>query len=258
MRPLMRPLPLPTLLSALSLLAGACGGTTDNPDAGPQVDTSCGIDCVVQAEYGLIANRCFEYSDDSSVATPPDLGVAIEGLVELEGGQKALRAVYFQNGQRLIEDTFLLVDGDLKLARRSDNRASRSITYTDEGDLTVGVTLVQADTAVGQSFPAESVTAVIAAGASSEEATTWTGNTFPPTASEKTTPSGAYENAVTITYNETPDHGLDPRRVFVRGTGFVQLNTRLSLTPSDAAAPYKLQGMRELTAETLSNCGSAL
>lgn len=260
MRPLMRTTLFPrVLLSLLTLGCGGllgCGGTTSTPDAGPGVDTSCGIDCAAQQAYGLITHRCFEYTNDNATATPPDLGAVVEGVVELEGGTKGMRVSYWSNGLRLMEDTFLLVDGALKLARRTDPGASSSVTYVDDAKATVGVTWVQADSAVNQNFT-DTVTAVVANSAGSvEEATTFRGNVFAPSVSEKTTPAGNWEDAIAIGYTETPDHTLDPRRVFVRGTGFVQINTRLSLDPADTATPYKLQGTRELTDETQSNCGS--
>lgn len=242
----------PLALALVSLLV-ACGGAKPVPDAGPGIDTSCGIDCAAQTDYGLLANTCFEYSSGNATATPPDLGVAVEGAVALEGGQTGLRAIYFRAGQRLLEDTYLLADGNLKLARRADPRSGTSVSYVNDNQELVGVTLVQADSAAGQNFT-DNVTAV--AGQVSDP-TVWRGNVFAATTSEQNTPAQAFPDALAFTYTETPEHGLDPRRVFVRQTGFIQLNTRLSLLNADPANPYKLQAIRELTAETLSSCGSA-
>lgn len=258
MRPLMKSLHAKTVLLAvtasLSVSLAACGGTRNTPDAGPVVDTSCGIDCALQEEYGLIVNRCFEYSDDNAVASPPDLGIAIERVVELEGGQQAIRAVYYQQGLLVLEDSYILANGALKLARRSDE-TGRSVTYTDDAGAIQGVTLVEAGLTTGPN-DSEAVTAVLSLG-DLQEATQWTWNTPPVTLNEKTAPLGTFEEAVTISYNETPGHAMDPRLVFVRGTGFLMRSTRLSLEQSDPALPYKLQTVRDLTTETLTTCGSA-
>src|SRR5947208_3216329 len=60
----------------------ACGGNK-TPDAGPMIDSSCGIDCAAQARYGLLAGQCYEYSDGTTTVSPPPLAAEVRPKVEL-------------------------------------------------------------------------------------------------------------------------------------------------------------------------------
>ena len=66
---------------SLLLVLTACGPVKPTTDGG-SVDDSCGIDCVSQNRYGLIANRCFEYSVSDTTADYRQLpdGGPLEGV----------------------------------------------------------------------------------------------------------------------------------------------------------------------------------
>src|SRR4051794_124877 len=88
------------------VLVFACGPAKPTPDAGP--DTSCGLDCASQEIFGLIKNRCFEYSDDPlNKQTPPALGVWVKpDLFKLEGGIDTIEVDYRKGGQTVQLDYF--------------------------------------------------------------------------------------------------------------------------------------------------------
>ena len=118
---------------ALSL-GSACGPVKQKVDAGP--DTSCGLDCAAQAYFGIVLNRCFEYSTDPLTAqTPPSLGVWVRDtrdpmtgkMFELEGGIQVIPVEYRQGGQIIQTDYFTFNGGDLTLMRRI--AGTQSVTY---------------------------------------------------------------------------------------------------------------------------------
>lgn len=231
-------------VAALWLTTGCGEQPKPTPDAG--VDTSCGIDCVAQERYGLIVNRCFEYSDTSTdVQLIPAVGVQVSEVRELEGGVKVVSVDYYRSGLREMTDNFMLVDGALKLARREWHAGpGGSVTYRDEANNIVGVTWLQPDTAAGQNVVSD-VVADVVSGMRTSEPTTYTVVTSAPSMNEKTVPAGTYENAVKLIFNEQPAHGYDGRRVFSEGVGFPVFSSTFALGTT-GGTPYYLQGIRDI------------
>lgn len=232
----MRLMPATSLL-ALGLLVG-CGAPKPTPDAGP--DTSCGLDCVAQENYGLIVNRCFEYTDDPlTPKTPPSLGVWVREVFELEGGIKSIPVEYRQGGQTMQTDYFTIKNGELWLLRRADRTGS--VTYRTDTAIT-GVKWLALGTVSGENF-STSTTAFLTDNTST--ATAYRITTDTPTGGEKKTPAGTYETAVKILFGETPDHGADPRRIFVPGVGFTVVASPFSLL-GGSPTPHLLQRVRDI------------
>src|SRR4051812_6733723 len=122
-------------LALVSLFALACGGNKTPPDAGPMIDTSCGIDCAAQTRYGLLTGQCYEYSDGPSMVSPAALAAEVLAKTELEGGVAVMQVRYTVGGQRKMQDSFGLVNGELKLVRREFGLGGTSVSYkTSAGD----------------------------------------------------------------------------------------------------------------------------
>lgn len=231
---------LPVVLSTLALafLLG-CEPPKPTPDAGP--DTSCGLDCVAQENYGLIVNRCFEYTDDPlSAKTPPSLGIWVREVAELEGGLKTLPVEYRQGGQTMQTDYFTLKNGELWLVRRADR--SGSVTYRTDTTLT-GVKWLAPGTLSGENFSTN--TTAFLSKDNSSTATSYRVTTDTPTGGEKKTPAGTFDAAIKLLFGETPDHGSDPRRVFVAGTGFTVVASPFNLL-GGSPTPHYLQRVRDI------------
>jgi len=231
---------------ALTLCA-ACGPPPKKPvpDAGP--DSSCGLDCVAQDRYGLTVNRCFEYTDSQAAVSPPSLGVKVKAVEKLEGDQVALPLEYTRGGQVVMTDYFLLGNGDLLLARRTF-QPGHSVTYKDGSGNIVGTAWLKALTASGENFTTNTNADVVVpdpAGRHSDP-TVFTVATAAPTTSEKTVPAGAYPDAFKMILSETPNHGVDPRRVFMPGTGFTLFSSSFSDLSSTTAQEYRLQKIRDI------------
>jgi hypothetical protein len=230
---------LPLAAAALAL-ATACEPPKPKPDAGP--DTSCGLDCVAQENYGLVLNRCFEYSSDRfGAGTSPALGVLVKpALFDLEGGIKALEVDYLQGGQSVQTDFFVLTGGDLVLMRRIAR--AQSVSYRTGTTLT-GVKWLSQGTATGENFTTN--TTAFLSRDNSEAATAYRVTTEVPGADEKRTPLATYEDGVKILFGESPDHGSDSRRVFVPGVGFTLIASPFNLA-GGAPTPVYLQRIRDL------------
>ena len=229
-----------TLLSVAVVLGTACGPVKPTVDAGP--DTSCGLDCAAQEAYGLILNRCFEYSADPSNKQPsPELGVLVKPeLFELEGGIKTIAVEYRKLGQPVQTDYFTIKNGDLTLMRRI--AGNFSVTYRTDTAIT-GVKWLSTGTAAGENF-STSTTAFLSRDDSST-ATSYRITTDTPTGAEKRTPLATYDDAYKILIGESPDHGSDPRRVFVRGTGFTVIASPFNLL-GGSPTPVYLQRIRDI------------
>jgi|GEM_PF-2237754 hypothetical protein len=233
----MRLLPLFSMMVALVLLG--CGPAKPKPDAGP--DTSCGLDCAAQENYGLIINRCFEYSDDPlSKKSPPSLGVWVREVFELEGGIATIPVEYRQGGQIVQTDYFVIRDGDLVLMRRAP--AAGSVTYKTDAAIT-GVKWLSLGTAAGENFSTKT-TAFLSLGNQSV-ATDYRVTTAEATGGEKKTPLGTFDTAFKMLFGESPDHGSDPRRIFVPGTGFVVIASPFNLS-GGTPTPHSLQRIRDI------------
>lgn len=226
--------------AALAVSLAACGGPTKpTPDAGP--DTSCGLDCVAQTAYGLIIERCFEYSADPTTASQtPSLGVWVRPVFTLEGNVPAIPVEYRQNGQILGTDYFAFQGSDLVLLRRI--AAGASVTYRT-GDAITGVKWLSLGTAAGENFTTN--TQAFLSSDNTLTATQYRVTTAAPTTSEKRTPLATYDDAVKLLFGETPDHGADPRRVFVEGTGFTIIASPFNLA-GGTPTPAHLQRIRDI------------
>lgn len=233
------------LVATASLAALACSPPPPPPpDAG--VDTSCGLDCEAQQRYGLIVDRCFEYSGSSMTEPFPAMGAYVRPVRELEGGVKVIPVEYSQNGVLKMEDNFLIRDGALVLARRVFKTAGGSVTYKDASGAIIGADWWQADTAAGQNFTTSATADFIdTAGTRESQPTEFNVVASESSTSEKTVPLGKYDNAVTLVFNEQPSHGMDTRRVFADGTGFIFLSTSFS-SATTSGTGFRLQGIRDV------------
>jgi hypothetical protein len=235
------------ILFAVALaLSTACGPVKPKVDAGP--DTTCGLDCVAQERFGLILNRCFEYSTDSSTASsPPELGVLVRPLeantgklFELEGGIPVITLEYRKGGQIIQSDYFTLTNGDLTLMRRI--AGTQSVTYRT-GTTITGVKWLTQATGAGENFSTS--TSAFLSRDDSSTPTEYRITTDVPTASEKRTPSGTYDMAYKVLFGESPDHGADPRRVFMPGLGFTVIASPFNLL-GGSPTPVYLQRVRDI------------
>jgi hypothetical protein len=245
-----------TGLLAFGVLS-ACGEQpTQTPDAGEPVDTSCGIDCASQETYGLIANRCFEYSESQLAQDFPTIGAIVRPVKELEGGVKVMPLEYYRSGQKLMTDNFTFKNGDLYLVRREFG-PGESVSYKDENNSLVGVPWFLKSTEAGQNFDATATADVVNGGKRDAVPVTFTVNTLPPTNSQKTMAAGEFPDAITLKFLESPqDNGTDSTRVFNRGTGFLVFSTNFKLVSSDTKLPYYLQEVRDI-GEGDVDCGLA-
>jgi hypothetical protein len=240
-------------LPLLPLLA--CGGGEPQPPPGRTIDTSCGLDCEAQQRYGLTFDRCFEYTDTAEAQEFVPLAVhVLPQLATLEGDVKSLEVQYLGTGGILkMTDYFVFDDLDLKLVRRKLANAN-SVSYLDGSDNLVGVTLVSGEAAAGTNLTSD-VRARVNVGTSTVEDTTFRVSVQATSDSEKTVPEGTHPDALKLLLSETPDHAPDLVRVFVPELGFIRMDTRLSLTPSDAATTYSLQRVRDVEAGGEDFCG---
>jgi hypothetical protein len=234
------------LLAALPALGCiACGPPPNPPPADAGVDTSCGLDCAAQSRYGLLVDRCFEYSDTTGAADPAVLGVQVKPVLSLEGGVGALPVEYRQGGQIRMTDHFRFDGQDLLLARRAVV-AGESITYKDGGGAITGLAWFKEGVAAGQNFDSSAEADLISGGSRVSEPTTLRVDVLAASTAERTVPAGTFAEALKLGFNETPFHGGDPQRVLAEGTGFILLSTRFSLTSTGTAQPYRLQRIRDL------------
>lgn len=229
------------LLAAVALgLTTACGPVKPTVDAGP--DTSCGLDCAAQEAFGLIKNRCFEYSTDPlSKQQVPDLGVLVRPeLFNLEGGIPTLAVDYIRGGQILQSDYFVFKNGDLTLLRRG--AGSRSVTYRTDTAIT-GVKWLGQGTVAGENFSTS--TSAFLNPEDTSTATSYRITTEAPTTAEKRTPLATYDTAFKILFGESPDHGSDSRRIFVPGVGFTIIASPFNLLGA-SPTPVYLQRIRDI------------
>jgi hypothetical protein len=227
------------------LLLAACGGPTSKPDAGP--DTSCGLDCAAQARFGLIVNRCFEYSSETlNTQDPPALGAWVKDVFTLEGGIKVLPVEYRQNGQIRMIDSFGIVDGQLRLMRREFSNTSQSVTYRDDANTIVGARWFPLDVGAGQTYEDTPQAFVVGgSGVGTTEATSFKVTTVAGTTSQLRTPLEPYADGMQLIFSETPNHGSDSQRVFVPDVGFILIASDFSLTQG-SPTPLRLQRIRDI------------
>jgi hypothetical protein len=235
-----------SLLTLLLALA-ACGPVKPKTDGGT-VDDSCGLDCVSQNRYGLIANRCFEYSvSDSTADSPPKLGALVKPVFTLEGGVKVMPVEYREGGQTLMIDNFAFEGGALKLMRREFPRQGKSITFRNDAMAIVGVTWLAADAAPGQSQTSTSTADTVdQQGMHTTEPISYRVSLQNPTAPQLKTPAAAYTSGVRLLATQTPDRGTtDPIRTFVPDVGFVTISSTFSFSGANPT-PVFLQRIRDI------------
>jgi hypothetical protein len=238
-------------LVVLSLTWVACGAAKKPTAPTAHVDTSCGLDCVAQKKYGLTVGTCFEYTTHpTGTSNPADLGVLVRPVSSLEDDVKVLDLEYWQSGQRLMTDSVLLTDGELRLARRSGTFGSFSYESAETGTIT-GVPWIKAATKAGDTFSTVAQVDVITSSGRTSESVTFRVNAVAPDLAEHelTVPAKTYDTGLKLIVNEQPAHLTDPQRIFVPEVGFVQISSRLG--QSGAYETYRLQKVR--TADT--DCG---
>lgn len=234
-------------LFVFSLLAlAACGPVKPSTDGGV-VDDSCGIDCVSQARYGLIANRCFEYSTSDTTKDPqPKLGAFVKPVFTLEGGVKVMPVEYREGGQTLMIDNFAFEGGSLKLLRREFPRQGRSVTFRNDAMAIAGVTWLVADAAPGQNQTTTTqADSVDSQGMHTIEAATYRVTTQAPTAAQLKTPLANYTTGLRLLTVQTPDRGSDPIRTFVPDVGFVTITSAFNYAGGNPT-PVFLHRIRDI------------
>ncbi len=235
---------LPTALLLAAALA-ACGKPTTTPDAGYVADDSCGLDCAVQKAFGLVINRCFEYSDSATAKDPADLGVLVRGVKALEGDVKVLEVEYRQSGQILMTDNFQMTNGRLLLARRTFRVGDR-VQYEDASGNISGVPWARPDLQAGETANTTTQAGLLKSGQLTSEATKYkVTSVAPDPINELTTPLKAYESGVKLIFEESPDHRSDSRRIWVRDLGFAAFSSPGLAGPSGQPF-YRLQKVRDL------------
>lgn len=236
-------------LLALALALVACSPPAPTPDAGP--DTSCGFDCAAQNKYGLIKNRCFEYSSDPlTKQDPPALGVWVKdngaNLFNLEGGVPVLQVEYRMTGQIRMIDDVAVIGGALMLMRREFVATGQSITYKDSANKIVGVKWLALDTAAGQTLTTQASGFLVnQSGVGTTDDTTFKVTTFDASASELQALTQTYPAGLKLVFSETPAHGNDTRRVFIPDVGFAVIASNYALT-GGAPLPMTLQKVRDI------------
>jgi hypothetical protein len=241
------------LCFAAVVLAAGCGGGGSVPDAGTPVDSSCGIDCAAQATFGLLQGSCFEYSASNVMASPPDLAAEVEPVVTLEGGVKVMQVRYTTGGQLKMQDSFTIVGTNLKIVRREWGAGNSSVSYEDSTNALQGVDWLQTDSTTSGSFSTMDTARVIG-GTGGMDATTFAVTLATPSSSELAVPYKTYDSAVKMLLSETPDHGVDSRRIFVPQTGFSLISTPLAQGSGGTSQEYRLQNVKN-TADAGTACG---
>lgn len=217
------------------------------------VDTSCGVDCVNQAAFGLLEHQCFEYSDTMATATPPALAAEVQKPVMLEGGVTVMPVVYSVGGQLKMKDSFTITDGVLKLVRREWYTPTGSVSYQTTGNALDGVKWMSADVAAGENQMTTEQARSISGATDTNETTTYSVTASAPSANQLTLPSGFFDGGVLLLFGESPEHGSDTRRVFAPGVGFGLISTPLAQS-GGTSQEYRLQKTKS-TADGGTACG---
>ena len=236
------------LLLLPALAVAACGPAKSSPDAG--VDTSCGIDCAAQAEYGLLPQACFEYTGNNL----PALGVQVGPAETLEGGMAVMPVTYKQGGLTKQVDYFTVKDGALVQVRR-EWPAAGSVSYQDGSGNLVGVTWLSPGQGAGE-VTRNTVNARWVQGSTDRIDTD---TKFDVSLEEATplslkTPKETFPSGLRLNISEVPEHASDIRRVLVRGTGFIRFSSPLDPAGSGTAGEYELQSIKTLP-EGSFDCG---
>ncbi len=229
-------------LAVVAAALAACGGSSSNKDSG--VDTSCGFDCAAQQRFGLIAGRCFEYTDTGGAVTPPSLGVKVLPLTTLEQGFKVIQLEYRQTGQPKMLDSFA-IKGDALVHVRREATGGQTTTYLNASNELTGVTWLTTGATGGETFTTQGSAQVSnAPGNRVDTNTTYTMSTNAASPSQLSVPLKKYDNGIEMLVAETPEHFYDPQRIFVPDVGFVRFTTTFG--QSGSSVTYRLQAARDL------------
>lgn len=228
-------------LAVAALAFCACPQPHQEPvDAGP--DTSCGLDCAAQNEFGLTFKRCFEFSSSSTVAEyPQTYAIYVKGLFTLEGNVQTIEVDYYSSGQIKGQDFFTLPGGTLTLARRISGGSSATYLKDNAVD---GVQWLPMGTIAGAEIDTTR----------DERLSTGTTNTgvsyrittVEASPGELTTlnPAIATDGGFSMIFNSTPAAKSDTQRIFVPGVGFTRVTP--SSTIIAGGVPYYLQNIRDI------------
>jgi hypothetical protein len=233
---------------ALVLLAGCGGNGGGTPDAG--VDDSCGIDCAAQTTFNLIVGKCFDYSATSTAQSPADLGAQVGDPVTLEGGVKGIPVTYRSGGLTKMEDIYTIKNGDLYLLRRSW-QGSESVTYKDDSGNIVGVLILRPTTGPGENLGTPVKADFINGSARTSDQTTYSISTVAATSAEQKVPMQQFTDGLKLLISETPLHGADTRRFFVKEKGFIKFSSTLQIV-GGTSQEYSLQNIKDVAAGTFS------
>ena len=233
----------------LALALVACPPMPNTQDAGRMVDNSCGVDCEAQRHYGLIANRCYEYSDSpTSAQATPVLGAWVKPVFTLEGNVPVMPVEYRVSGLLMMKDSFAFADCHLWLMWRDWPMTSESVTYKNEASAIVGIKWLESDSVAGETVNSSAKADVVTnmSGAHTVKDSTFRTSLAEPSATELRTPLENFASGLTLVLNESPDNnGIDPQRIFVPERGFVVIQTSLQRTGGSALRRY-LQAVRDI------------
>ncbi len=210
------------------------------PDAGP--DTSCGLDCAAQAEFGLQFKRCFEFSSNpTTVEYPQAFAIYVKGLFKLEGDVQTIEVDYLSSGQIKGQDFFTLPNGTLTLARRISGGSSA--TYLQNG-VVDGVQWLPAGTIAGAEIDTTRDER-LSTGATTE-GVQYRITTVEASPADLTTldPGISTDGGYSMIFNNTPAAKSDTQRIFVPGVGFTRVTP--SSTIIVGGVPYYLQKIRDI------------
>jgi hypothetical protein len=237
----------------LVLALGACGGSKPVPDAGPVIDTSCGIDCDAQKTYGLLVGTCFEYTDMGTAVSPPALAAEVLPKSTLEGGVPVMKVQYSTGGQIKMTDSFTITDGVLKLVRREWAGASNSVSYQKADNSLDGVKWISPGDTAGSNEQTSENARFLHGATDTTETVDYRVTFSAGSAGELNVPAGNFSSGLKLLFSETPDHGADTRRIFVDGTGFTLIATPL-MPAGGTSQEYRLQNLKN-TGDAGTACG---
>jgi len=248
-------------LAIAALAFCACPQPHHEPvDAGP--DTSCGLDCAAQAQFGLITGRCFEYSADPNtpetfqypfvIWVPPLSTGGEKQPFTIEGNVVTLRVNYLVGTLQRGYDLFTIPNGTLTLARRNvQSGGTDSITYFQDGKID-GVQWLPSGTVTGAEI--ETVRDAKHLNDTVDSNTSYRITTTELTSELQKTVNNAFstDGGFAMIYGESPAHFADALRVFVPGLGFTQITPTARIVP---AVPYYLQNVRDIDPDGGTPCG---
>ena len=223
-------------------------------DAGRTVDTSCGLDCEAQKNYGLLIDTCFEYAASPAASDPPAIGAMVNKVFTLEGGVKTIPVEYRASGQTKMIDYFgITAEGKLLLMRREFS-AGQSVTFKNATNDIVGVAWLELSSGVGTNLSTTSSADVLNTTRKSES-TTYRVTLDTASTGQSTVPvqTDAFDGGLRMLFSEDPDHGSDALRIWVPQLGFINFSSSLEIA-GGTASQYRLQKIRTIGADGGAPC----